>query len=163
VEGNEGQEATEGKEHATGDRGGEERADLSSLSLPSTAVLLHEADHQALWDCVGGERAVRDRKIAALRRMAGIVVPGRGAGISAAAVGSGGAVVETSAETAAVAAGGGGRDSGLGGGGGVKEVGGENDADEDEDGRPRQMDPDTRERLVVWLREDAELGGGNIG
>ena len=78
-------------------------------------------------------------------------------------MGSGGAAVETAAETAAVAAGGGGRDRGLGGEGGVKEVGGEDDADEDEDGRPRQMDPDTRERLVVWRREDVELGGGNIG
>ena len=66
-------------------------------------------------------------------------------------MGSGGAA----AETAAVAAGGGGRDSGLGGG--------ENDADGGEDGRPSQMDPDTRERLVVWLREDAGLGEANNG
>ena len=41
--------------------------------------------------------------------------------------------------------------------------GGENDADGGEDGRPSQMDPDTRERLVVWLREDAELGEANNG
>ena len=43
------------------------------------------------------------------------------------------------------------------------EGGGENGAGGGEDGRPSQMDPDTRGRLVAWLREDAELGEANNG
>ena len=51
----------------------------------------------------------------------------------------------------------------VGRGGAMEVGGGENDADGGEDGRPSQMDLDTRERLVVWLREDAELGEANNG